>query len=111
MDRERVPKALPDAECLTGIPGSTGATPIQNVGAYGQEVASVIESRPRRSNGPRSVLTGAHAIDECGFGYRDSMFKRDPERFVDDGGVDFRLFRPGGPTDGPVCRARSGGVL
>ena len=31
-------------ECLTGIPGSTGATPIQNVGAYGQEVASVIES-------------------------------------------------------------------
>jgi len=67
-------------ECLSGIPGSTGATPIQNVGAYGQEVAEVIESvRVLR----RDTLTLEELIPEdCGFGYRDSLFKREPERFV-----------------------------
>lgn len=82
-------------ECLSGIPGSTGATPIQNVGAYGQEVAEVISAvhvwdrRTRR----RRVL----APPECRFGYRDSAFKRDPEGAVVLA-VDLVL-RPGGaPT-------------
>jgi UDP-N-acetylmuramate dehydrogenase len=67
-------------ECLTGIPGSTGATPIQNVGAYGQEVAGVIESVrviARDTLEPEEL-----SADECGFAYRDSRFKREPERFV-----------------------------
>lgn len=79
-------------ECLTGIPGLTGATPIQNVGAYGQEVADVIERVHvlRRDTLEREALAPA----ACDFGYRDSVFKREPGRFVVTA-VDFRL-RPGG---------------
>jgi UDP-N-acetylmuramate dehydrogenase len=67
-------------ECLTGIPGSAGATPIQNVGAYGQEVAEVIESvRVLR----RDTLSFEElAPEDCAFGYRDSLFKREPDRFI-----------------------------
>jgi UDP-N-acetylmuramate dehydrogenase len=67
-------------ECLTGIPGSTGATPIQNVGAYGQEVAEVIE----RVRVVRRDTLEIEDLDsgDCAFGYRDSRFKRDPDRFV-----------------------------
>ncbi|MFN8125382.1 MAG: UDP-N-acetylmuramate dehydrogenase [Candidatus Nanopelagicales bacterium] len=80
-------------ECLSGIPGSVGATPIQNVGAYGQEVADVI-SRVRvydRQQGQiRELLPG-----QCGFSYRDSVFKRRPDRYVVLA-VAFRLERSGG---------------
>lgn len=67
-------------ECLTGIPGSTGATPIQNVGAYGQEIAEVIDCVHvvRRDSLQSEVLAAA----ECGFSYRDSLFRRRPERFI-----------------------------
>jgi UDP-N-acetylmuramate dehydrogenase len=60
-------------ECLSGIPGSAGATPIQNVGAYGQEVAETIVSVRAydRERAETVVLTPA----ECGFGYRTSVFK------------------------------------
>ncbi len=71
---------LAGVECLAGIPGLAGATPIQNVGAYGQEVAETI-TRVRaldRASGRVVTLDGA----ECGFGYRTSMFKRTPGRFV-----------------------------
>ncbi|HEY9165562.1 MAG TPA: UDP-N-acetylmuramate dehydrogenase [Candidatus Kryptonia bacterium] len=68
-------------ECLSGIPGSVGATPIQNVGAYGQEVKDVIESVKAidRHSGELVEISSA----ECGFGYRKSRFKsEDKERFV-----------------------------
>jgi UDP-N-acetylmuramate dehydrogenase len=67
-------------ECLTGIPGSTGATPIQNVGAYGQEVAEVVAKvRVLR----RDTLTFEElGPEDCAFGYRDSLFKREPDRFI-----------------------------
>jgi UDP-N-acetylmuramate dehydrogenase len=60
-------------ECLSGIPGATGATPIQNVGAYGQEVAELIAAVRvlDRSTGEIRVFAPA----ECGFGYRSSVFK------------------------------------
>jgi UDP-N-acetylmuramate dehydrogenase len=67
-------------EALSGIPGSTGATPIQNVGAYGQEVAQTV-AQVRvwdRRDGRGRTLFGS----DCGFTYRDSRFKRDPTRFV-----------------------------
>lgn len=67
-------------ECLSGIPGSVGATPIQNVGAYGQEVADVITAVhvwDRRASERRVLEPRA-----CGFGYRDSVFRRDPEAAV-----------------------------
>jgi UDP-N-acetylmuramate dehydrogenase len=60
---------------LSGIPGLAGATPIQNVGAYGQEVASVVVSV--RVLDRRTGEVGALGPDELGFGYRDSRLKHD----------------------------------
>ena len=68
-----VAEGLGGFECLSGIPGSTGATPIQNVGAYGQEVAETVESVRvlDRASGQISELSAG----ECGFVYRGSIFK------------------------------------
>ena len=67
-------------EALSGIPGSVGATPIQNVGAYGQEVSQTIASVRVWDRTLRGFRTFAAA--ECGFGYRTSRFKADPTRHV-----------------------------
>jgi UDP-N-acetylmuramate dehydrogenase len=67
-------------EALSGIPGSVGATPIQNVGAYGQEVAETIarvRTWDRREQALRTFAAG-----DCGFGYRTSRFKQEPDRHV-----------------------------
>src|SRR4051812_40593873 len=73
-----VAEGLAGVESLSGIPGSIGATPIQNVGAYGQEVAETIVSvrALERATGDVRDL----APEECGFAYRSSAFKRDPGR-------------------------------
>jgi UDP-N-acetylmuramate dehydrogenase len=69
-----VDAGLSGIECLSGIPGLTGATPIQNVGAYGQEVAqTVVEVRAYDRETDQVVALGPA---ECGFGYRTSMFKQ-----------------------------------
>ncbi len=60
-------------EALSGIPGSTGATPIQNVGAYGQEVADTILSVRAYDRGAREHVE--LTPEQCGFGYRTSSFK------------------------------------
>jgi UDP-N-acetylmuramate dehydrogenase len=75
-----VARGLAGVECLAGIPGSVGATPIQNVGAYGQEVAETIAAVRvlDRADGEVRML----APDECGFTYRSSAFKREPGRWV-----------------------------
>jgi len=92
-----VDENLAGLECLSGIPGTAGATPIQNVGAYGQEVAEVVEEvRVLDRASLREATLGA---DECGFSYRSSSFRSEPERFVVLA-VTFRL-RPGGPPT--VC--------
>ena len=68
-----VAEGLQGFECLSGIPGSVGATPIQNVGAYGQEVAETIESvRVYDREADRVVEMPAA---DCGFGYRTSVFR------------------------------------
>jgi UDP-N-acetylmuramate dehydrogenase len=67
-------------EALAGIPGYVGATPIQNVGAYGQEVSQTIASVRVWDRTLRGVRTFAAA--DCGFGYRTSRFKKDPGRHV-----------------------------
>jgi UDP-N-acetylmuramate dehydrogenase len=83
-------------ECLAGIPGSVGGTPVQNVGAYGQEVASVIE-RVRALDLEEHKWLELSAA-ECGFAYRQSRFNRtDRGRYVVTR-VDFRLIRGGAPT-------------
>jgi UDP-N-acetylmuramate dehydrogenase len=67
-------------ETMSGIPGLVGATPIQNVGAYGADVAELISTvrTVDRSTGRIKTLFGT----ECGFGYRTSRFKTDPGRFL-----------------------------
>jgi UDP-N-acetylmuramate dehydrogenase len=67
-------------EALAGIPGYVGATPIQNVGAYGQEVSQTIASVRVWDRVLRGVRTFAAA--DCGFGYRTSRFKKDRGRHV-----------------------------
>ena len=67
-------------EALSGIPGSVGATPVQNVGAYGQEVSQTIASVRVWDRVLRGVRTFANA--DCRFGYRTSRFKADPGRHV-----------------------------
>jgi UDP-N-acetylmuramate dehydrogenase len=75
-----VADGLAGIECLAGIPGSVGATPIQNVGAYGQEVAETIRAVRvlDRERDTVDVLDPA----ACGFTYRSSAFKRTPGRWV-----------------------------
>lgn len=83
-------------ECLSGIPGAAGATPIQNVGAYGQEVAETItavEVLDRHTGQIRSM-----APHECGFGYRTSVFKGASRWVVLS--VEFRLRRS--PDSAPI---------
>ena len=67
-------------EALAGIPGLVGATPIQNVGAYGQDVSQTVASVRVWDRKLRGVRTFANA--DCGFGYRTSRFKADPGRHV-----------------------------
>jgi UDP-N-acetylmuramate dehydrogenase len=67
-------------EALSGIPGLVGATPVQNVGAYGQDMSqtvAVVRALDRRT-GQVVAMSAA----DCGFGYRHSAFKSDPDRWV-----------------------------
>jgi UDP-N-acetylmuramate dehydrogenase len=68
-----VAAGLSGIEALSGIPGTVGATPIQNVGAYGQEVSSTIESVRVLDRGAGAVRD--LAPDECSFGYRTSALR------------------------------------
>ena len=80
-------------ECLSGIPGSTGATPIQNVGAYGQDVSETIV-RVEALDRTTGLVTG-FTNEECRFGYRSSLFKsHERDRYVVIS-VTFRLKRGG----------------
>jgi UDP-N-acetylmuramate dehydrogenase len=83
-------------ECLSGIPGLVGATPIQNVGAYGQEVSDTIAAVRALDRTTRTIVTLPPAA--CGFGYRDSAFKsRAPDRHVILA-VTYRLRPAGAPS-------------
>ncbi|MGZ6827092.1 MAG: UDP-N-acetylmuramate dehydrogenase [Mycobacteriales bacterium] len=93
-------------EALSGIPGTVGASPIQNIGAYGAEVAASIAAvRAWDTRAQAEVVLPAEA---CGFSYRHSAFKADPGRWVvlD---VTFALAR--GTLSAPVRYAELAGVL
>ena len=86
-------------EALSGIPGCAGATPIQNVGAYGQEVAQTIASVRVWDRRQQQTLTFENA--DCQFTYRQSLFKAEPRYIVLD-----VLFKLGVDTlSGPVAYA------
>ncbi len=87
---------LAGLECLSGIPGHVGATPIQNVGAYGQEVAHTIAGVRAYDRQTGDVVDLAPR--QCEFSYRNSIFKtRQPGRYVVLR-VSFRLAPGGAPT-------------
>jgi UDP-N-acetylmuramate dehydrogenase len=69
---------LTGIEALSLVPGSTGATPIQNVGAYGQEISQTLIDVQAFDTQERQSVTIPAA--ECGFSYRDSRFKTGPDR-------------------------------
>ncbi len=91
---ETVGEGLAGIECLSGIPGLVGATPIQNVGAYGQDVAAVIDNI--RVVDLLSLEVKTLAPSDCGFGYRTSTFRKFPGRYLVLS-VTYRL-RSGGPA-------------
>jgi UDP-N-acetylmuramate dehydrogenase len=95
-----VQRALQDEcagiECLSGIPGTAGGTPVQNVGAYGQEVSSVVDRVRAFDLHARAFVELTAA--ECDFAYRRSRFNTSDRRRFIITRVDYRL-RPGGaPT-------------
>ena len=101
-----VAEGLSGIECLSGIPGSTGATPIQNVGAYGQEVAETITGLRAYDRARRCVVELSPA--DCRFSYRNSALKQTDRHVVLD--VTFTLtpheFDPERVPDAPPDLAR-----
>ena len=82
-------------ECLAGIPGTVGGTPVQNVGAYGQEAASIIERVRAFDLKTRQFVEFSNA--DCGFAYRTSRFNStDKGRYIVTR-VDYRLRENGAP--------------
>ena len=72
---------LQGIECLSGIPGFVGGTPVQNVGAYGQEVSETITTVRVFDRKTREILELTNA--DCGFEYRKSIFNtKDKDRFI-----------------------------
>jgi UDP-N-acetylmuramate dehydrogenase len=90
-----VERGLAGLECLSGIPGSVGGTPVQNVGAYGQEVGDRIEQVTAFDRRAGTVVTLVNA--DCRFAYRMSRFKNeDADRYIV---CEVALtLRPGAPT-------------
>lgn len=91
-----VEEGLAGIECLSGIPGSTGATPIQNVGAYGQEVAETITSVRVWDRRAGEVVELGPA--DCRFAYRSSAFKGDDRRVVVEVGFELERSEQGRPV-------------
>jgi len=88
-----VDRGLAGIECLSGIPGLTGATPIQNVGAYGQDVSETIDRVEALDRTTGAII--AFTNEQCRFGYRSSLFKNvEKDRYIILS-VTFRL-KPGG---------------
>jgi UDP-N-acetylmuramate dehydrogenase len=75
-----VSERLVGVEALSGIPGTVGASPVQNIGAYGQEVAQTVTQVRAYDRRAQEVVVLAAA--ECDFSYRHSAFKADPTRWV-----------------------------
>ena len=75
-----IEQQLPGLENLALIPGTVGAAPIQNIGAYGAEVADFIDSIEAFDTAAHAFVTLPKAA--CQFAYRDSYFKQNPHRFI-----------------------------
>jgi UDP-N-acetylmuramate dehydrogenase len=89
-----VQRGLFGLENLSAIPGTVGAAPVQNIGAYGAEVSQVIHKI--RACDTQSLEFVEFNREACRFGYRDSLFKQLRRRYIITR-VDFRLRRNGSP--------------
>ncbi|MGM0628928.1 MAG: UDP-N-acetylmuramate dehydrogenase [Patescibacteria group bacterium] len=96
---ESVRRGFYGIENLSGIPGTAGAAPVQNIGAYGVEVSEAVSCVMAYDTEKEEMIT--FSKEECQFGYRESIFKRTPGRFVVTSLV-FILSRSGEP----VCSYR-----
>lgn len=90
-----IARDLAGLECLTGIPGLAGAAPIQNIGAYGKELAEQLVSVEVYDRAAGRIIRLER--DECELTYRDSRFKAEPGAFIILG-LRLRLVRGGAPT-------------
>jgi UDP-N-acetylmuramate dehydrogenase len=75
-----IEKGLANLESLSGIPGTIGGSPIQNIGAYGHEVGEVIARLRTYDRTEKKVVT--FTADQCDFSYRNSKFKKESPRYV-----------------------------
>lgn len=75
-----VEHGLSGLEPLSGIPGTAGAAPIQNIGAYGSDISKTFVEAEVFDRKTKSFVTLIHA--QCDFGYRDSIFKKEKDRYV-----------------------------
>jgi UDP-N-acetylmuramate dehydrogenase len=75
-----ISKGLANLESLSGVPGTIGAAPVQNIGAYGHEVGEVIARLRTYDRQAKKVVT--FTADQCGFTYRNSIFKESAPRYV-----------------------------
>ena len=82
-------------ECLAGIPGTVGASPVQNIGAYGQEVSQTIVQVEALETATGNAVR--FAKEQCGFGYRSSIFNSTEAGRYLITGVTFRLVPGGAP--------------
>lgn len=91
-----VDDGLQGIECLAGIPGTVGGTPVQNVGAYGQEVSETIVTVRARDTQRDTYVDLANA--DCGFAYRTSLFNTTERGRYIVTRVDFRLRKQASPS-------------
>lgn len=77
---ECVKKGFVGIESLSGIPGTVGAAPIQNIGAYGHDLSEVIARVRTFDRLAKEIVSFSHS--DCGFSYRSSRFKENPERYL-----------------------------
>jgi UDP-N-acetylmuramate dehydrogenase len=78
--RLTIEKGFADLESLSGIPGTVGGSPIQNIGAYGHEVSETIARVKTYDRQNGEIVTFSNS--ECKFSYRHSIFKEEPGRYV-----------------------------
>ncbi len=71
---------LSGIECLSLIPGTAGATPVQNVGAYGQDISQTLVTLTLFDTSSKTMLT--MSASDCQFSYRSSIFKNNPGKFM-----------------------------
>jgi UDP-N-acetylmuramate dehydrogenase len=98
--RTTISRGFAGLETLSGIPGTVGAAPIQNIGAYGHEVSEFITRVRTYDREAKAVKTFTNS--ECEFEYRNSIFKRTPGRYIVLS-VQFQIRR--GETSTPITYA------